>query len=64
MNNSPSIKEARLSKGLSIEHLAAKLNISPMIIEKIENDEHLPDRSVQKFNYGGSDSYPAVEKQN
>ena len=44
MNNSPSIKEARLSKGLSIEHLAAKLKISPMIIEKIENDEDLPDR--------------------
>ena len=51
MNNSSSIKEARLSKGLSIEHLAAKLNISPMIIEKIENDEDLPDRfkSYEKF---------------
>ena len=44
MNNSSSIKEARLSKGLSIEHLAAKLRISPMIIEKIENDEDLPYR--------------------
>ena len=44
MNNSSSIKEARLSKGLSIEHLAAKLKISPIIIEKIENDEDLPDR--------------------
>ena len=44
MNNSSSIKEARLSKGLSIEHLAAKLKISPLIIEKIENDEDLPDR--------------------
>ena len=44
MNNSTSIKEARLSKGLSIEHLAAKLKISPIIIEKIENDEDLPDK--------------------
>ena len=44
MNNSSSIKEARLLKGLSIEHLAAKLKISPMIIEKIENDEDLPER--------------------
>ena len=44
MNNLPSIKEARLSKGLSIEYLAAKLKISPMIIEKIENDDDLPDR--------------------
>lgn len=51
MNNSSSIKEARLSKGLSIEHLAAKLKISPLIIEKIENDEDLPDRfkSYEKF---------------
>ena len=44
MNNSSSIKEARLSKGLSIEHLAARLKISPIIVEKIENDEDLPDR--------------------
>jgi ribosome-binding protein aMBF1 (putative translation factor) len=44
LNNSSSIKEARLSKGLSIEHLAAKLKMSPLIIEKIENDEDLPDR--------------------
>ena len=44
MNNSSSIKEARLSKGLSVKHLAAKLNISPMIIEKIENNEDLPNR--------------------
>ena len=51
MNKLPSIKEARLSKGLSIEHLAAKLKISPVIIEKIENDEDLPDRfkSYEKF---------------
>ena len=51
MNKLPSIKEARLSKGLSIEHLAAKLKISPIIIEKIENDEDLPDRfkSYEKF---------------
>ena len=44
MNNSSSIKEARLSKGLSIEHLAARLKISPIIVKKIENDEDLPDR--------------------
>ena len=44
MNNSFSIKEARLSKGLSIEHLAARLKISPIIVKKIENDEDLPDR--------------------
>jgi len=44
LNNSSSIKEVRLSKGLSIEQLAAKLKISPMIIEKIENDQDLPDR--------------------
>jgi len=44
LNNSSSIKEARLSKGLSIEHLAARLKISPIIVKKIENDEDLPDR--------------------
>ena len=44
MNKLSSIKEARLSKGLSIEHLAARLKISPIIVEKIENDEDLPDR--------------------
>ena len=51
MNKLPSIKEARLSKGLTIEQLAAKLKISPIIIEKIENDEDLPDRfkSYEKF---------------
>ena len=51
MNKLPSIKEARLSKGLTIEQLADKLKISPIIIEKIENDEDLPDRfkSYEKF---------------
>ena len=44
MNNSSSIKEARLSKGLSIEHLAAKLKISPIIVEKIENNDELPNK--------------------
>ena len=44
MNKLPSIKEARLSKGLTIEQLAAKLKISKIIIEKIENNETLPDR--------------------
>ena len=44
MNNSSFIKEVRLSKGLTIEQLAHKLKISPMIIEKIENNEELPDK--------------------
>jgi transcriptional regulator with XRE-family HTH domain len=44
LNNSSSIKEVRLSKGLSIEQLAANLKLSPMIIEKIENDQDLPDK--------------------
>ena len=44
MTNLSSIKEVRLSKGLTIEQLAAKLKISPMIIEKIENNEDLPGR--------------------
>ena len=42
MNNSSSIKEARLEKGLSIEDLAHRLKISPFIIKKIENNEELP----------------------
>ena len=42
MNNSSSIKEARLEKGLSIENLAHRLKISPFIIKKIENNEELP----------------------
>ena len=44
MNNSSSIKEVRLSKGLTIKQLASKLKLSPIIIEKIENDEDLPNR--------------------
>ena len=39
MNKLSSIKEVRLSKGLTIEQLAAKLKINSVIIEKIENDE-------------------------
>ena len=44
MNNSSSIKEARLEKGLSIEELAHRLKISPLIIKKIENNEELPEK--------------------
>ena len=44
MTNLSSIKEVRLSKGITIEQLAARLKISPMIIEKIENNEDLPGR--------------------
>ena len=44
MNNSSSIKEARLEKGLSIEDLAHRLKISPLIIKKIENNEELPEK--------------------
>ena len=44
MNKLSSIKEARLSKGLTIEQLAAKLKLNTIIIEKIENNEDLPDR--------------------
>lgn len=44
MNKLSSIKEVRLSKGLTIEQLATKLKISSVIIEKIENDEDLPER--------------------
>ena len=44
MNKSFSIKEARLEKGLSIEELAHRLKISPFIIEKIENNEELPEK--------------------
>ena len=42
MKKSLSIKEARLDKGLSIGELAHRLKISPIIIEKIENNEELP----------------------
>ena len=44
MNKSFSIKEARLEKGLSIEELAHRLKISPLIIKKIENNEELPEK--------------------
>ena len=44
MKKSLSIKEARLDKGLSIGELAHRLKISPIIIEKIENNEELPDK--------------------
>ena len=44
MNKSFSIKEARLKKGLSIEDLAHRLKISPLIIKKIENNEELPEK--------------------
>ena len=44
MNKSFSIKEARLEKGLSIEDLAHRLKISPLIIKKIENNEELPEK--------------------
>jgi len=44
LNKSFSIKEARLEKGLSIDELANRLKISPFIIEKIENNEELPEK--------------------
>ena len=44
MNKLSSIKEVRLSKGLTIEQLAAKLKINPDIIEKIENKKVLQER--------------------
>ena len=44
MNKSFSIKEARLEKGLSIEDLAHRLKISPLIIKKIENNDELPEK--------------------
>jgi len=44
LNKSYSIKEARLEKGLSIEDLAHRLNISKFIIKKIENNEELPEK--------------------
>ena len=44
MNKSFSIKDARLEKGLSIEDLAHRLKISPLIIKKIENNEELPEK--------------------
>ena len=44
MNKLSSIKEARLAKGLTIGELSIKLNISSIILKKIENNEELPDR--------------------
>ena len=44
MNKSFSIKKARLEKGLSIEELAHRLKISPLIVKKIENNEELPEK--------------------
>ena len=44
MKKSLSIKKARLDKGLSIGELAHRLKISPIIIEKIENNDELPDK--------------------
>ena len=44
MNKLFSIKEVRLEKGISIEELAQRLKLSPLIIKKIENNEELPDK--------------------
>jgi len=44
LNKSISIKKARLEKGLSIDELAHRLKISPLIIKKIENNEELPEK--------------------
>jgi len=44
LNKLCSIKDVRLSKGLTIQQLAAKLKINPDIIEKIENNEALPEK--------------------
>ena len=44
MNKLSSIKEARLAKGLTIGQLSIKLNISSIILQKIENNEELPDK--------------------
>ena len=44
MNKLLSIKEARLAKGLTINQLAIKLKLSEEIIQKIENNEELPDK--------------------
>lgn len=51
MNKLLSIKEARLAKGLTINQLAIKLKLSEEIIQKIENNEELPDkfRSYEKI---------------
>ena len=44
MNKLFSIKEARLKKGLTVNQLAIKLNMNTEIIQKIENNEELPDK--------------------
>ena len=51
MNKLLSIKEARLAKGLTINQLAIKLKLSEEIIQKIENNEELPNkfRSYEKI---------------
>jgi ribosome-binding protein aMBF1 (putative translation factor) len=43
LNKLLSIKEARLAKGLTINQLAIKLKLSEEIIQKIENNEELPE---------------------
>jgi transcriptional regulator with XRE-family HTH domain len=51
LNKLLSIKEARLAKGLTINQLAKKLKLSEEIIQKIENNEELPNkfRSYEKI---------------
>ena len=44
MNKLFSIKEARLKKGLTVNQLAIKLKMNTEIIQKIENNEELPDK--------------------
>ena len=44
MNKLFSIKEARLKKGLTVNQLATKLKMNTEIIQKIENNEELPDK--------------------
>lgn len=44
MDKSRSIREVRLEKGLTIQQLSDKLKISPIIIQKIENNDELPNK--------------------
>jgi transcriptional regulator with XRE-family HTH domain len=44
LNKLFSIKEARLKKGLTVNQLAIKLKMNAEIIQKIENNEELPDK--------------------
>jgi len=44
LNKLFSIKEARLKKGLTVNQLAIKLKMNTEIIQKIENNEELPDK--------------------